>query len=182
MKFKIPFTTGELDKIKKRSKYFISKIRYKRDTNLEKNLKNSNVDITREEYLGICIHEFVVHFSVLLVLVTIGLGVIRLGYFYLFGPLIAFVFSPTPSFLRILGISTVAGLLGSLFDSYLGASIQAIYYCPACDKETEQHPFHQCDVKTHQIRGYHWLNNDMVNFLASLFGSGIIIILSTLLF
>ncbi|HEY62778.1 MAG: DUF92 domain-containing protein [Anaerolineales bacterium] len=96
--------------------------------------------------------------------------------------LVAYIFSPTPSFLRIIGISSVAGLLGSLFDSLLGASIQAIYYCPACNKETEQHPFHQCGVKTRQIRGYQWLNNDMVNFLASLFGSGIAILLGVLIF
>jgi uncharacterized protein (TIGR00297 family) len=35
---------------------------------------------------------------------------------------------------------TIAGLLGALFDSLLGATVQAIYYCPACQKETERHP------------------------------------------
>ena len=40
-----------------------------------------------------------------------------------------------------------AGLLGALFDSLLGATVQAIYYCPACEKETERHLIHLCNVE-----------------------------------
>src|SRR5947209_19402307 len=35
-------------------------------------------------------------------------------------------------------IAFISGILGILFDSLLGATIQAIYYCPTCDKETER--------------------------------------------
>jgi uncharacterized protein (TIGR00297 family) len=70
-------------------------------------------------------------------------------------------------------ILTISGVAGSLFDSFLGASLQAIYYCPTCCKETEQHPFHNCDTRTSQLRGLFWLNNDLVNggctFSAALF-------------
>ena len=59
---------------------------------------------------------------------------------------------------------TFSGLLGSLFDSLLGATVQAIYYCPTCEKETERHPLHTCGTQTRQIRGWSWLNNDWVNF------------------
>jgi uncharacterized protein (TIGR00297 family) len=66
---------------------------------------------------------------------------------------------------------TAAGLLGALLDSVLGASVQAIYRCPACDKETERHPLHGCGTETSRVRGWRWLNNDGVNLAASLLGA-----------
>ena len=67
---------------------------------------------------------------------------------------------------------TIAGLLGALFDSYLGATVQSIYHCPACDKETEKYPTHTCGAQTRQIRGWNWLDNDWVNFACAVFGVG----------
>jgi uncharacterized protein (TIGR00297 family) len=66
---------------------------------------------------------------------------------------------------------TVAGLAGSFFDSLLGATVQAMYYCPADKKETEKHPLHTCGTKTVHIRGWKWLDNDWVNFACGMFGS-----------
>jgi uncharacterized protein (TIGR00297 family) len=63
------------------------------------------------------------------------------------------------------------GLVGSLFDSWLGATVQAIYYCPACEKETERFPQHTCGTPTCLKRGWSWLNNDWVNFACSLAGA-----------
>ena len=67
-------------------------------------------------------------------------------------------------------IALSSGLLGSLFDSLLGATVQAMYFCPTCQKETERH-IHSCGNKTQILRGLPWLNNDGVNFLATLFGA-----------
>lgn len=67
----------------------------------------------------------------------------------------------------------VVGLLASLFDSVLGATVQAIYYCDHCRKETERHPQHLCGALTRPLRGWRWLDNDMVNFLATLAGAAI---------
>ena len=67
--------------------------------------------------------------------------------------------------------ATLGGLAGSFFDSLLGATVQAIYWCPKCKKETERHPRHSCGEPTTLQRGRPWMNNDAVNFLASAMGA-----------
>lgn len=74
------------------------------------------------------------------------------------------------SFIVFLAIA-LSGLAGSLVDSLLGATAQAIYYCPSCRKETERHPLHLCGNPTHQIRGLAWLGNDRVNLACSITGA-----------
>lgn len=73
------------------------------------------------------------------------------------------VYAPMPL------VALVSGLLGSLFDSLLGATVQAMYYCPSCNKETERR-VHRCGTQTYPLRGLPWMNNDVVNFLATLLG------------
>jgi uncharacterized protein (TIGR00297 family) len=63
------------------------------------------------------------------------------------------------------------GFAGALFDSLLGATVQAMYYCPACTLVTERHPIHNCGSATRHLRGWRWLNNDVVNFFASGLGA-----------
>jgi uncharacterized protein (TIGR00297 family) len=65
---------------------------------------------------------------------------------------------------------TLAGLAGSFFDSLLGATVQAMYFCPTDQKETEKHPLHTCGTETIHIRGWKWLDNDWVNFACGAFG------------
>jgi uncharacterized protein (TIGR00297 family) len=72
---------------------------------------------------------------------------------------------------RLAAVATGAGLVGSLFDSLLGATAQAIYYCPRCGKETERHPRHTCGEPTARVRGWAWLDNDWVNFVSSAVGA-----------
>ncbi len=65
---------------------------------------------------------------------------------------------------------TFSGLAGSLFDSFLGATAQAMYFCPKDQKETEKHPLHTCGTETVHLRGWKWLTNDWVNFACGAFG------------
>lgn len=63
------------------------------------------------------------------------------------------------------------GSAGASFDSLLGATVQAIYYCPVCSKETEKHPQHSCGAGTRFLRGWRWVSNEVVNFACSLTGA-----------
>ena len=78
-------------------------------------------------------------------------------------------------------VITLSGLTASLTDSLLGATVQAIYYCPQCQKETERHPLHSCQTATLPRRGWRWLDNDWVNFSATASGVLVAMLLGLLL-
>lgn len=59
------------------------------------------------------------------------------------------------------------GFLGNVIDTLLGAFLQATYRCKSCGVETEK--LAHCGKKTIKIRGFRILNNDIVNFLSSIF-------------
>ncbi|MFZ5817540.1 MAG: DUF92 domain-containing protein [Bacillota bacterium] len=75
-----------------------------------------------------------------------------------------------PVWWPLLGWVALAGLGGSLLDSLAGATVQGIYWCPACGKETERLR-HRCGAETRLHRGWGWLHNDLVNLLATLAGA-----------
>ena len=68
-------------------------------------------------------------------------------------------------------VGGLAGMLGMFLDSLLGATIQVMYHCPHCEVHTEQHPQHRCGTQTSRVRGISWVNNDVVNLLASSMGA-----------
>ncbi len=67
-------------------------------------------------------------------------------------------------------VITIGGVAGALFDSLLGATLQVQYRCPVCGKLTERRT--HCDnAPTERVRGISWMNNDVVNALATLCGA-----------
>ena len=84
--------------------------------------------------------------------------------------LIAFLASLLTDNWSLFLLVTISGLAGSLFDSLIGGTVQAMYFCPKDNKETEKYPIHTCGTPTTHIRGWTWLNNDWVNFACGAFG------------
>jgi len=76
-------------------------------------------------------------------------------------------------------IALISGIAGNLFDSFLGATMQAMFYCPTCNKETERQ-IHNCSTRTRPLRGLPWMTNDMVNFLSTLVGGLVAMLLQVL--
>ncbi|MCA9921131.1 MAG: DUF92 domain-containing protein [Anaerolineales bacterium] len=68
------------------------------------------------------------------------------------------------------------GLAGSLFDSLLGATVQRVYYCEIRQRETEK-KLNPLGEPNNPIRGWAWMNNDLVNLAASLIGGVIAVLL-----
>lgn len=70
----------------------------------------------------------------------------------------------------LLPTALLGGVAGSLTDSWLGATVQVIYYSHGRRKETER----KVDPDGHAnayLRGWRWLSNDWVNFLSSAVGA-----------
>lgn len=73
-----------------------------------------------------------------------------------------------PSWMLI-PLALLGGLAGSTADSLLGATLQGLYRCPSCGKETERRE--HCGRPTTPVRGLPFLTNDGVNLFSTLVGA-----------
>ncbi|MFC4102767.1 DUF92 domain-containing protein [Paenibacillus xanthanilyticus] len=67
----------------------------------------------------------------------------------------------------LIAAAAIGGLFGAFADSFLGATVQAMYACPACGAETERTT--HCGIPTRKTRGFGFMTNDAVNMVSSAF-------------
>jgi uncharacterized protein (TIGR00297 family) len=73
--------------------------------------------------------------------------------------------------MAMLPAGTLIGLAGMAVDSILGAVLQGRFHCAACD-QTSEWRVHRCGRRTVLKGGLAWLDNDVVNFLATVSAAG----------
>lgn len=75
-------------------------------------------------------------------------------------------------FLIFAGAIPLGGIAGATLDSVLGASLQELRRCDACDRVCETDP-HHCGRPTERIRGVSGVSNDLVNVTATVTGAAV---------
>jgi len=74
--------------------------------------------------------------------------------------------------LCLFSLGTLIGFVGMLADSTLGGWLQGRFYCPTCEQPSEWRR-HRCGTGTVWRGGFPWLDNDLVNLLATALAAGI---------
>ncbi|MFH1290239.1 MAG: type II secretion system F family protein [Nanoarchaeota archaeon] len=101
MKFRVPFTFSPIDKLKKRSSFFKRFVGYRKQSRIADYLKNSDIDLTREEYLSICVGGFISSFLVLFVVTSTLFILLNIKKSLVLALGIAFIFSCFVFFSRV---------------------------------------------------------------------------------
>jgi len=101
-------------------------------------------------------------------------GVTVLGFFgaFLASSVIGFLSYATgvfPGGLLVIPVCLAGGVVGAVFDSVLGATVQRKGFCTVCLRKTET--LHHCGEATSKTGGISFIENNVVNLLATLGGA-----------
>ncbi|MEA2784344.1 MAG: hypothetical protein QOF71_448 [Candidatus Eremiobacteraeota bacterium] len=77
---------------------------------------------------------------------------------------------------REIAVVPIAGIAGATVDSLLGATLQELRRCDACDRTCETDP-HACGSPTRLVRGLRGVSNDVVNLAATAAGAAMAVVL-----
>jgi uncharacterized protein (TIGR00297 family) len=72
----------------------------------------------------------------------------------------------------VVAVVWIGGTTGAIADSLLGATLQERRWCDGCDRATERR-VHDCGAGTRLAGGRTWMDNDVVNLLATLMGAAV---------
>ena len=97
------------------------------------------------------------------------LGVLSAVFASLVIGFMAFFLGLTSTQLEVMPICVIGGVLGASFDSVLGATVQRRGYCVICHKPTEA--LRHCGESTHVAGGVQYIENNVVNLLATVVGA-----------
>jgi uncharacterized membrane protein len=83
--------------------------------------------------------------------------------------LLSFLMGVFPGGLLVIPVCLAGGVVGAVFDSVLGATVQRKGYCAVCLRKTET--IHHCGETTSRTGGVSFIENNVVNLLATLGGA-----------
>lgn len=81
---------------------------------------------------------------------------------------------------KLIVVATFAGVVGSLGDSLLGAYVQRKGYCAVCGKPSEGTT--HCGEKVSASSGYGFIDNNIINLLATAIGAAAGLLIAVVLF